>query len=264
MPNFGNRLGHLANMVLKPLGLALTPNIEYLDKVSDLSQEEKGLVRECSVFSMTSQERLVSTFLACKYVAENEIPGDFVECGVWRGGNAFLAKKAFDLFASPRKVWLFDTFAGMTEPTSKDRVSSSKALASETYFANRKEDHVDWCYASLEDVKDNAIHMFGGLSGFEFIQGDVLETLRVNGNMPESISILRLDTDWYQSTKLELEILYPKLSQFGVLLVDDYGHWDGAKSAVDEFFGGNSFKPLLTPVDDTGRVVIKTHSGNEA
>lgn len=258
MANLGNQLGKLANFALKPFGLAITPSIQYLDKVPDLSPSEKQMVQECSVFSMTSQERLVSMFLACKYVAENDIPGDIVECGVWRGGNAFLAKKAFEHFGSPRTVWLFDTFSGMTEPTASDRVSLSKEPASKTYLANVKGDYVDWCYASLEDVKSNAIHLFGNLEGLRFVAGDVLETLKNKENLPESISLLRLDTDWYESTKTELEVLYPKLSSRGVLVIDDYGHWDGAKLAVDEYFAGKSFRPLLTPVDDTGRVAIKT------
>jgi len=93
MANLGNLLGKLANQVLQPFGLQILTNVSFLDRIPDLSDSEKSLLLTCSRFSMASQERLLSTFLACKYVVQNDIPGDFVECGVWRGGNAFLAKK---------------------------------------------------------------------------------------------------------------------------------------------------------------------------
>lgn len=101
----------------------------FLDRIPDLTDSEKNILLTCSRFSMASQERLLSTFLACKYVVQNDIPGDFVECGVWRGGNAFLAKKVFAMLNSPRNVWLFDTFTGMTKPTSHDKFASSNEPA---------------------------------------------------------------------------------------------------------------------------------------
>jgi O-methyltransferase len=90
-----------------------------------------------------------------------------------------------------------------------------------------------------------------------FIQGDVAVTLEVPNNLPEGIAVLRLDTDWYESTKKELEILYPRLSVGGVLLVDDYGHWVGAREAVDEYFKRHNNRPFLVYNDNTGRAGVK-------
>lgn len=90
----------------------------------------------------------------------------------------------------------------------------------------------------------------------EFVIGPVEETLITK--VPERIALLRLDTDWYESTRAELEYLYPRLVVGGVLIVDDYGHWKGARKAVDEYFAalGND-APLLNRLDYTGRMAVR-------
>ena len=111
---------------------------------------------------------------------------------------------------------------------------------------------------------DEAINDANNISGknisdnFKFIEGDILKTLLNKSNVPDKISVLRLDTDWYESTKIELEVLYPKLQKGGVILIDDYGHWGGCKKAVDEYFSKMQNKPLFIPSDYTGRVAVKT------
>jgi O-methyltransferase len=89
-----------------------------------------------------------------------------------------------------------------------------------------------------------------------FVKGKVEDTIP-NG-APSRIAILRLDTDWYESTRHELENLYPRLSPRGVLIIDDYGHWAGCRQAVDEYIHSNKIKLLLNRVDYTGRVAVKT------
>ena len=203
--------------------------------------------------SMTSFERMYGTLMACKHVCEAGIEGDFVECGVWRGGNALIAADAFSRFARGRKVYLFDTFAGMTAPTEAD--VSGGVKAQERYLQSLKDDHSEWCYASLDEVKAN-FQARGLLAQAVFVRGDVLKTLADPKNLPERISVLRLDTDWYESTKMELDVLYPRLQAGGVLIVDDYGYWGGAKKAVDEYFVKRP-KPFLCYVDHTGRMGVK-------
>jgi O-methyltransferase len=97
----------------------------------------------------------------------------------------------------------------------------------------------------------------GLLPGAVFIKGDVAQTLRDAQALPERISVLRLDTDWYESTRLELEILYPRLQPGGVLIADDYGYWGGARKAIDEYFAAHP-KPFFQYVDHTARMGIKT------
>ncbi|MFP3943738.1 MAG: TylF/MycF/NovP-related O-methyltransferase [Alphaproteobacteria bacterium] len=207
--------------------------------------------------TMVSRERLIATMLACKYVVANGIEGDFVECGVWRGGNAIAAKLVFESCGANRKVILFDTFAGMTEPTEAD-ISVRRESTQERFRRSQREDYNEWCYASLASVKANFRAAGADLSGVRFIEGDVTETLRVPGNLPENISVLRLDTDWYELTKVEMEALYPRLRERGVLIIDDYGHWQGARKAIEEYFEETGLpRPLLQHTDYTGRMGIK-------
>ena len=208
-------------------------------------------------YTMTSVSRLISVLKSCKYIVENDIPGDFVELGVWRGGNGILAKKIFNMLGSNKKVWMYDTFTGMTEPSSFDVDSRSKDPAIDKYNMLQRESHNDWCFASIEEVKLNCIESGLDIDSFRFIKGDVLQTLKDKSNLPKEISLLRLDTDWYESTKLELELLYPLLSNAGILIIDDYGDWEGAKKAVDEYFVTFKPKPYLHVVDNTCRLVIK-------
>ena len=208
--------------------------------------------------TMVSPERLAATALACEYVIRESIPGDFVECGVWRGGNSILANEVFrKLNAVDRNVWLFDTFSGMSEPSERDRRVNSKVLAFEQFTQQRSEKGgSEWCRSEIDEVRSNFRMFNSDLERVKFVSGDVNKTLKDKKYIPKQISILRLDTDWYESTRIELETLYPRLSIGGVLIIDDYGHWDGARKAVDEFFSDKK-RPLFSITDYTGRMGIK-------
>lgn len=225
----------------------------------ELSPQELKLVERIrnDELSMTSIQRLWATLMACKHVVSQNIAGDFVECGVWRGGNALIAAALFDMYKVTKNIFLFDTFEGMTIPTEKDVKASNSQSAMNEYLRSQRETHNDWCYASLDDVKNN-FSKFGLMNErVVFVKGDVCETLNSAENLPEKISVLRLDTDWYESTKRELEVLYPRVSAGGVLIIDDYGHWAGAKRAVDEYFAQNGNRPFLQYIDYTGRLAVK-------
>jgi hypothetical protein len=224
----------------------------------EFSAEEKAIVDRVlrRRLTMVSKERLYATVMACRHVLAQRIPGDFVECGVWRGGNSLIAAGLFRAAGESRRVFLFDTFAGMTEPTREDVRASDGRDAMPDYRAHHTETHNAWCYASLVEVQGNfaALNLLG--PSVRFVAGDVAQSLRDESNLPEAISVLRLDTDWYESTRAELEALYPRLSPGGILILDDYGHWGGAKKAVDEFFRDRP-RPLLQYTDYTGRMGVK-------
>lgn len=209
--------------------------------------------------SMVSRERLIATINACKHAVQNGVAGDFVECGVWRGGNSIAAKLTFENYESDKKVWLFDTFAGMTAPTAKDLAAPTGDAASKRFEESQRLDHNELCYASLEDVRRNFQTAGVRLDGVRFIKGDVAVTLSEAANLPEAISVLRLDTDWYESTRRELEILYPRLTAGGSLLIDDFGFWEGARKAVEEYFADlrPGDRPLLHYTDHSGRMGVK-------
>jgi O-methyltransferase len=206
-------------------------------------------------YTMTSAQRTAGLIQAVRYVTRNRIAGACVECGVWRGGSsmavclALLAEKAFD-----REVFLYDTFTGMSEPSIVDRDFSGDMAA--TQMAKTPRGHGVWCEAGIEDVRKNMDSTNYPSKHIHLVQGKVEDT--IPGVIPESIAVLRLDTDWYESTRHELQHLYSRLALGGVLVLDDYGHWLGARKAVDEFFQDRGEHPLLMPLDFTGRIMVKT------
>jgi O-methyltransferase len=210
----------------------------------------------CAPFTMVSRERLYAHFQAINYVVNNKIEGDIVECGVWRGGTSMLgAMTLLGRQDTSRKIWLFDTFAGMTEPGASDRSPWDGDNAKRLWKANITADANTWCYAPIEEVSRNFRTTGYPEQKAIFVKGDVAQTLKER--VPEKIAVLRLDTDWYESTKAELEILFPRLAKGGVLLIDDYGAWTGCKKAVDEYLAANNIPLMLHRTDYTGRSAIK-------
>jgi len=230
----------------------------------EATEQDAELIASLKPFTMTSSERLWSLINAVRHVVDNRIPGDFVECGVWRGGSVMaMTKELTSLGVLDRQIWLYDTFAGMTKPTSADIEAGSGVTASDMLLATQVADGDNvWCVAGLPDVQTNVFSTGYPKEKFTFVEGDVAQTL--GSSFPESISLLRLDTDWYESTRMELEVLYPRLSVGGVCIFDDYGHWQGARKAVDEYFEKIGHRPYMHPIDYSGRVLIKTQPVNQA
>lgn len=200
------------------------------------------LLEKNQVETMTSPERISGLHRALISVYENGIKGDFVECGVYKGGNIIIAKKFFDSVEQyDINFYCFDTFSGMTEPGEKDSGKAHKTW-------NKKAK----CEAALNVVLDQFKKHQIYDNRIQIIEGDVRETLLSIANLPEKISILRLDTDFYDSTKIELETLFSKLSVGGFLIIDDYGHWQGCKAAVDEFFTETFVQENFEKLDYTG------------
>jgi O-methyltransferase len=221
-----------------------------------LESEFQEIFSRCHSFSMASRERLYAVFQAVQYVNVNRIPGDLVECGVWRGGASMVAALTqLSQGKTSRQIWLYDTFAGMTTPTEKDVHRWAGKSAWRKWASSERAEYNDWCRAGLDEVKRNLFSTDYPRDLIEFIQGDVRETLTTA--RPDQIAVLRLDTDWYDSNKIELEALYPRLSKGGVLILDDYGVWNGARQAVDEYFEKQDIKMLLQRTDYTGRMGLK-------
>jgi hypothetical protein len=200
---------------------------------------------------MTSIERMYALYQATQYVLAREVPGAIVECGVWRGGSSMLAALTLErLGARDRELWLYDTFEGMAEPTRED---GAEAYAE--WARHEAPDVNHWCYGPIDVVRSNMLATGYPSDLLNLVQGKVEDT--IPGRLPESIGLLRLDTDWYASTKHELVHLYPLLQPGGVLIIDDYGHWEGARRAVDEYLVEHDQHLLLSRIDYTGRIGIK-------
>jgi O-methyltransferase len=252
------RVSAIPNKLLSVVGLKVIRRVASKKRFPiEMSASDQAIFTyvRSNQLSTSTDERLFATIMACRHVVERKIDGDFVECGVWRGGNSIIAADVFKNMASEKSVWLFDTFAGMTAPTDVD-VDYLGESAHIRFRKSQGRDHNDWCYSPLEEVKTHfgKAGLFNG--NVKFVKGDVAVTLSRPAQLPEKISVLRLDTDWFESTKIELEVLFPRLSSGGVLIIDDYGHWGGARKAVDEYFGENA-RPFFQYIDNTARVGVK-------
>lgn len=229
------------------------PELDYDDFDLRAEDRELGIMSRVGPFTMTSRSRIAALCRSVEFVVRHDIPGDIVECGVWKGGSMMAAAlRLQQLGDTRRKIYLCDTFEGMTAPTAVDADnrgrSAHQRMSSESVGGS-------WFREPLEEVRRNLLSTGIDADRLVFVKGPVESTLPANA--PEKISILRLDTDWYESTKHELEHLFPRLSVGGTLILDDYGYWRGARKAVDEYIECNKLKLLLHRIDHSGRACIK-------
>ena len=223
----------------------------WKNNIPEIDEENKNLIEFIGEYSLTPLIRRWTLIKSLHYINKKKIIGDIVECGIWRGGNLFLAKKIQDKYYKEikRKLYGFDTFDGMPEPSIHDGAKVNKT------YQNFKNKNEPWTKASLDDVKNFSKKLFSDIDEFNFIKGKVEDTLKDKKNLPNKISLLRLDTDLYESTKIELNILYPLLVEKGILIIDDYGDFQGCRKAVDEYFSDKNV--LMISVDKSCRVIVK-------
>jgi O-methyltransferase len=227
------------------LGRYLTDHDEYR-AVADLSEKQKAIIQRARPFTMTGIERMASLMESVTYICRRNIPGDIAECGVWKGGSMMVvAMTLLQLGDTSRNLYLFDTFEGMTAPSKEDRQMDGRPAAAQLE---------NTCLAEIDSVRENILGTGYPKERVHFIKGRVEETIPTLA--PTHLSLLRLDTDWYESTKHELTHLYPRLHPKGILIIDDYGHWQGARQAVDEYFSNADV--YLHRMDYTGRILVRT------
>lgn len=230
---------------------------ELIPYTSDFDPVSLETVRFTRPYTMTSAARIFSLCEAVRYISKNKLEGDIVECGVWRGGSMMAAARTLIQYGdTSRHLYLYDTFEGMPPPTDKDRLGTNSQLASEILASEKKDqNNLHWAYSPLEEVRKNVSIVGYPMEQVHLIKGRVEDT--IPKTLPQKIAVLRLDTDWYESTKHELIHLYPLLASQGVLIIDDYGYWQGARKAVDEYFADQTYRPFLARIDGTGRVAMK-------
>lgn len=221
------------------------------ERYPDIQERDfRAALELCSPASMTSIDRLYALYQATRYVAAAGVPGDFVECGVWKGGSVMMMALALlGIGIADRHLHLFDTFAGMPEPTAKDVDYTGQDMRPVTQA------NPEWLKAGLDEVRANLAKTGYPAERFHLVPGNVLDTLP--DRAPEAIALLRLDTDWHKSSQHELAHLFPRLSSRGVLIIDDYGHFRGVREAVDEFLATQKERYLLQRIDYAARLLIK-------
>ncbi len=190
---------------------------------------------------------------AVRHIQRQEIPGAIVECGVWRGGSMMAAART--LIESPgmeRDLYLYDTFTEFPEPEESDTLTwgmSTPAQVHETFNT-----HPVFAHIPLNRVRELIEGTGLPAARLHTVQGLIEDTIPEQA--PEQIALCRLDTDWYRSTKYELEQLVPRIAPGGILIIDDYGEFDGARRAVDEYIAEHDRHWFLNRVDESCRLVI--------
>jgi len=225
------------------------------------SRQDRAIVQRAMPHSIAGAQRLLAVVDAVRYCVARGIPGAFAECGVWRGGAVLaMVLTLQDLGEQSREVYLYDTFEGMTAPTEAD-VSDLERPALETWRAAVTEQRRAWpelfdpAVFSEDAVRTLLLNTDYPPDRLHFVRGPVEQTLPAQA--PDRLALMRLDTDWHESTRHELEHLFPRLATGGVLMIDDYGHWEGARRAVDEYFAIAHPPLLLSRIDYTGRIAVK-------
>ena len=247
-PTGGSRLLRLRYALLESRGWTVRRRYP-----PDFDSELVEIIERVQPYTLTSIERLAGFVSSVQYVVGTGLPGAFVECGVWRGGSMMAAALELRrLGVEDRDLYLFDTFTGMSEPTDLD-VADAAFAGSPVRAAASLESINEWCTIGVEEVRRNLRSTGYPEARIHLIEGKVEDTLPQHA--PDEIALLRLDTDWYESTAHEMTHLYPRVCPGGIVLIDDYGHWLGARKAIDEYFG--SRPPFLHRVDAGARLVVK-------
>jgi len=223
----------------------------------DIPEQDKLAAAAVQDFTMTSLERRFHLIQSVRHIVRHRIPGDIVECGVWRGGSMMLvARTLMELGDVSRNLYLYDTFEGMSAPTEADCDFAARSAASRLDADQAiQADSCVWAISGLDEVRRNMAATGYPVEKICYIKGKVEET--IPSKVPEHIALLRLDTDWYESTAHELTHLYPRLVGGGVMIIDDYGFWQGTRKAVDEFLNASSDALLLHRIDNSGRALVK-------
>ena len=236
--------------------------VNYRDIIGDDPDDLYFLktINKFAPYTMTINrgiEPSYSLYKAVQYMVKNKIPGDFVECGVWRGGSVILMALALAHFGDTnRKIFLYDTFTGMTKPDEQDVDWDGLNLQKKWKNDSSNPESVPWGYGgTIEEVRKNVYTSNYPKDNFIFVKGTVEKT--IPDNIPEKISLLRLDTDWYASTYHELVHLYPIISPGGILIIDDYGWCRGARKATDKYIKDHKINLFLSRIDESVRLAVK-------
>ena len=242
-----------ANALADRFGYEIKPN----GMRTDFEPDSGAMINRVRPYTMTTPDRIYSLIQAVRYLERAGIEGGIVECGVWRGGSMMtVALTLMGERSAQRDLYLFDTYEGMSEPEDGVDVDVGGRPASDQLAASKRtESSWIWAYAPLEEVARNMASTGYPQERVHLVKGMVEDTLPAEA--PEKIALLRLDTDWYASTRHSLEHLYPRLVSGGVLILDDYGHWQGARRAFDEYAAENKLNILLNRVDTSGRIAVK-------
>lgn len=227
------------------------PNLNYDEET--LAREALSLVED---YTMTSYERMATLWNQVRYLDRAGVAGCLVECGTWRGGASGMMALAHLASGNPtRQIHLFDSFEGLPEPDKS--VDGERAIHYASGNADGNLASIERCVGPLEDNQ----HVMHTLAKYpqqltSYHVGWFENTIPAIKDSIGPIALLRLDGDWYSSTKVCLEGLFPLIQSGGMLVIDDYGAWEGCRKAVDEYLSALPRSFFLNYVDKTARYII--------
>jgi len=233
-------------------------NINEGDVVGLVEPEARAILDAVAGRTMAFELQQYTTWSAVRYLVQNHVEGAIVECGTWRGGQGMIA--ALTLIRAgdtSRHIYLFDTFEGMSAPTDEDICLEDGMHARQLLDAHSSGDrtHNAWSVADQDDVWMGMASTRYPPERIHLVAGRVEDTLP--SGAPPQIALLRLDTDWYESTRHELEHLWDRVVPNGIVIIDDYDYWSGSRRAVDDFFDARGCWPMLFR-PGSGRALVKT------
>ncbi len=252
------RVAERVARTLKSRGISVTREYGV-----DLTPETVATIKFVRPYTMTTVQRIESVVAATHYVIDNDIPGAFVESGVWMGGSIMAAARTLvERGVTDRDLYLFDTFEGLPEPGEHDKIAGADQSGAEVYAQlQAAAGDTPYLEAPVDKVRANVALTGYPMDRVHTIQGMVEDT--IPSSAPEKVAFLRLDTDFYSSTKVEMETLFPRLSPAGILIVDDYGYLEGARKAVDDYLATYPHPVFLHRIDTSGRLVVKPNEGKQ-
>jgi O-methyltransferase len=219
-----------------------------------VDDDARRVIRRVAARTMTDTVKLFGMIEALRYIVRAGVPGAIVESGVWRGGSMQAAALTLlECDDTERELHLFDTFAGMPAPSEAD-VRFKDGQRAEEIMRTSDKDAAIWAVAGLDDVRQGMVETGYPSEKVVYHQGRVEET--IPDEAPDRIALLRLDTDWYESTRHELCHLYDRLSPGGVLIIDDYRYWEGSYKATQEWLDETDEPVFLVPMG-AARIAVK-------
>ena len=219
---------------------------------ADCDERTAAIIRRVQAYTLTPPARIMALCDGIRHLERAGVEGAIVECGVWRGGSMMAAALTLlELGTTDREIWMYDTFTEMPPPGEFDAHASGADLGQ--MYEETGKDPVYTIYSD-ERIKSLMVETGYPEEKLHLVRGLVEET--IPGRAPERIALCRLDTDWYESTAHELEHLYPRIAAGGLLIIDDYGEFLGARKAVDEYLERLDPPPLLARVDESCRLAV--------
>ncbi len=221
-------------------------------------KQERTLINDCirSDFNTTTKYCLWKTLKIFKKATNQKLfEYNFVECGVWKGVYLIFFQKLIELNNLKNcKIYGFDTFEGMPEPKVHDVTKKNESMLEKYKSLKINDKTSNWNLTKIKKVKDNYLKNTIKNNNLILVKGKVEDTLIDKNNILKEISILKLDTCLYEGTKIELEILFPKVKRGGVIIIDNYYNFKGVKKATDEFLIGKHHDVEYSRI--TSRVTI--------